>query len=346
MRILHILNSSKLSGAENVVADICMMFKDEHEMAYCSKDGIIKQALDDRNVRFIPIENLSTSELKRVIKSYKPDIIHAHDSRATFTASLVSKKIPLISHLHGNHEDMRKITIKSLLYLFSTLKVKAIISVSESCINEYYFKKFINKKNTTLRNVLHFNRIEHLLEKDKNQYEFEFVFLGRFSYPKNPARVAKVASMVLKKLPNVKFGIIGEGELKDEMDKVFSEMNVSDQVVFTGRLSYPYKALKSAKCMLMCSRYEGLPIAALEAMALGIPIISTPVDGMKELILHDKTGYLLNSDEDLAEHTSNVIQDNNLQKQLSKNIANRFHVLNDEISYKEKLKELYISATV
>jgi glycosyltransferase involved in cell wall biosynthesis len=222
------------------------------------------------------------------LKTFKPDIIHAHDIRASVYASFISFNIPVISHLHGNQKAMRKISIKSILYLISTFKVKTIIAVSDSCINDFVFKRIIKRKAVVIKNVIHLKRLEILMDKDEESYNFDFVFLGRLSYPKDPKRVALVASNVLKKCSFAKFGVIGDGELQKEMINVFEEQNVIDRVVFTGKLPYPYKALKSAKCLLMCSIYEGLPIAALEAMALGVPVVSTPVDGIKDLIINNQ----------------------------------------------------------
>lgn len=341
-KILHILNSNKLSGAENVVADICMMFKGEYDMAYCSIDGSIAEALKDRDVKFIPINKLGIYDLRRVIKTYKPDIIHAHDSRATFFASIVAGKIPLVSHLHGNHEDMRRISIKSLLFIISyLLKIRKVIVVSESCLNDFVFRKIIFKNTMLLKNIIHFKRLELLADKDQVDYNYDFVFLGRFSYPKNPKRVAIVASMVLKELPDSKFGVIGDGELKDEMVEVFKNEGVIDRVFFTGRLSYPYKALKSAKCMLMCSRYEGLPIAALEALALGVPIVSTPVDGLMGLIIDDQNGYLSDNNSELARHVVSLIKIKDKHENISFNCTELFSKINNESEYKENIKVVY-----
>ena len=89
MRILHILTSNRFSGAENVVCQIIGMMKDEPdvEMRYCSPDGQIREALAEREITFAPISELSVSEVKRAIKETKPDIIHAHDMRASFVAA-------------------------------------------------------------------------------------------------------------------------------------------------------------------------------------------------------------------------------------------------------------------
>lgn len=340
-KILHVLSTTELSGAENVVADICMMFEYEYEMYYCSLKGDIEAALYDRGVKYIPVNNLSIKELKKVIKSYKPDVIHAHDVKATVISCFASGSVPVISHLHGNPNDMNKKTIKAYLYLLASFKVKKIIAVSNSCIDDFIFKKFIVQKSIVLRNIVYINRIKKLIAKDQQDYKFDFVFLGRLSYPKNPKRVAMVASKILKKLTNVRFGIIGDGEFKEQMVDIFKSEGILDRVIFTGKLSYPYKALKQARCMLMCSRYEGTPIAALEAMALGVPIVSTPVDGMKDLINNYETGYLSDDDNELAEFVINLISEESLNDRISKKSIEKFNEINNLNYYKTNLKNIY-----
>lgn len=108
MKVLHLLSSNNLSRAENVVGDIIMMLNDEHEMIYCSPDGSIKNSLEDREINFFPINSLSVSNIGKAVNNIKPDVIHAHDVTATIYAAFFSKKIPLISHLHGNADNMKK----------------------------------------------------------------------------------------------------------------------------------------------------------------------------------------------------------------------------------------------
>lgn len=341
MKILHVLNTNKLSGAENVVADICMMLKGDYEMAYCSPDGIIKEALRDREVNFIPLNSMTASEIKRAIKEFKPDIIHSHDVRATVLAAWVSGKVPIVTHLHVNSEDMSNINFKSVLYMLASKKAKKVIVVSDSCLNEYIFKNTIQNKSVLLKNVIYSPRIEKLMDKDKNYYDFDFVFLGRLSHQKNPQKVARVAARVLTQYPSATFGIIGEGDLRQEMEDILKNEGVMDRVTFTGRLPYPYKALKQAKCMLMCSRFEGTPIAALEAMALGVPIVSTPVDGMLDIVVNQKTGFLSSDDMDLAEAVLKLLSDTRLQQEMSTASIKRFADLNQEKEYKQQLEEIY-----
>lgn len=343
MKILHILNTGKLSGAENVAADICMMFKSEYEMAYCSPDGAIRQALAERDITFIPIKELTVKELKRVISEYHPDLIDAHDVRATVVASLACQSIPFISHLHVNNDDMRKVTLKSILYMIATQKAKKIIAVSESCIDEYIFKKVIEKKTIVLKNIIYSKRLEMLMNRNDQDYFFDFIFLGRLTYQKNPQRIANVASCVLKQLPDAKFGVVGDGELKISMKEIFKTNGVSERAILTGNLSYPYKAIKQSKCMLFCSRFEGTPISALEAMYFGVPIVSTPTDGLNALIDNEITGYLSDDDDYLVSAIIKIIENKELRQEMSKKQVEKFNSLNDEKTYKKTLGTIYKS---
>ena len=137
MKILHLLNTNRYSGAENVVCQIINLFSldDSYEMLYCSPKGDIENSLKERNVRYVGIDKLTCKEVKRIIIEQQPDIIHAHDMKASFIASFVCGKIPLISHIHNNAYDSRGITLKSVAYLKAAWKAKHILWVSQSAYN-------------------------------------------------------------------------------------------------------------------------------------------------------------------------------------------------------------------
>lgn len=346
MKILHVLNTGNLSGAENVAADICMMLQDQHEMIYCSPDGPIRPALENRSVRFIPMEKLTVEALRAVIQAVKPDLIDAHDVKATVATSLACGSIPFVSHLHVNHKDMHRPNAKSVLYRLASKKAKKIIAVSQSSIDDYVFKKSIIDKTIVLKNIILSKRLEMLVSQPAADYYFDFIFLGRLSDQKNPKRLAAVASGVLKELPEARFGVIGEGDLKGKMQAIFEKEGVDNQVEFTGNLSLPYKAISQAKAMLFCSRFEGTPISALEAMYFGVPIVSTPTDGLVDLIDHGGTGYLSDSDEDLIEYLVKIITEEPLRNRLSKNQGLKFKRINNEKAYENKIKAVYNEAVM
>lgn len=340
MRVLHLLNTDRFSGAENVVCQIINMFKYEQdiEMLYCSPDGQIRNALQERDVKFVPVNVLKVKELKRVIAEQKPDVIYAHDMRASFIAACVCGKIPLISHIHNNAFDSRGISPKSLAYLFAAKKAKHVFWVSKTAFIGYAFHNWFSKKSSILYNVIDVNSLKAKAQKDENQYDYDIIFLGRLTYPKNPERLLKVFSILVKKLPEVKIAIVGTGELETKVKTLSKGYGLEGNIDFLGFCENPLKILQDSKVMVMTSRWEGTPMCALEAQALGVPIVSTPTDGLKDLIEHGKTGFLSDDDETLAECLLSIIKDESLRSDLSNNALCFAQKFNDIENYKLKIR--------
>ena len=185
--ILHILTSNMYSGAENVVCQIITMFKESsYIMLYCSPDGSIRKALEENDIVFCPIKKANVKDLKEAIKKLNPAIIHAHDMRASFLASVACGKIPYVSHIHNNNFDSQKISIKSILYRIAAAKAKHIFWVSESSFNGFKFHRSLAKKSTILQNVININDVIEKAKKSEVNSRYDIVYVGRLTYQKNP----------------------------------------------------------------------------------------------------------------------------------------------------------------
>ncbi|MBQ9728701.1 MAG: glycosyltransferase [Clostridia bacterium] len=343
MKVLHVLALNRFSGAENVVCQIIKMFeKDEDiEMAYCSPDGEIREALKERGIPFYPLKNLTKKELKKAIDAFQPDVLHAHDMRASFVAARAKGKRRLISHVHNNAYDSRGISLKSVAYLWAAIRAKHIFWVSDSAYRGYCFHNLFKKKSSVLYNVIDVDATYEKMRTDKREYDYDVVYLGRLSYEKNPQRVLSVLQKVKEKKADVKAAIIGSGDLEDELLKLREEWGLADHLEFLGFQSNPLKILHDAKVMLMTSRWEGTPMCALEAMALGVPIVSTPTDGLKELIQDGENGFLSDDDEVLAERIEEILNDSTLRDRLAMQAVQRAKAINDVQTYGKILKKAY-----
>ena len=343
MRVLHLLCSSQFSGAENVVSQIIGVFKGDAdiEMVYCSRDGQIREALAERRIPFVPISELSVGEVKRVIHEQKPDIIHAHDMRASFVAACACGKIPLVSHVHNNNFDSRGLSVKSIAYAFAAMKAKHIFWVSQSSFDGYAFHSWFKNKSTVLYNIIDINALYQKMEKDSRSYDYDVIYVGRLSYPKDPQRLMRVFGKIREMRPGTKMVVVGTGELEAETKNLCKELGLEKHVEFLGFQSNPLKMLHDSKVMLMTSRWEGLPMCALEAMALGVPIVSTPTDGLTELFEDGKGGYLSNDDQGLVDGIISIICDEAVRKNLSDCAAEKAIIINDMNSYRESILTAY-----
>jgi len=342
MKVMHVLNSRIYSGAEKVVCQIIKSFRDDVEMVYCSPDSdIVRQMLAEQNVTFLPMANMSTSELKRVIAKVKPDLIHAHDMRASFFSALCCGKIPLVSHIHNNAYDARGLSAKTVAYLLAGFKAKHILWVSNSSFEGYAFHKLFAKKSSVLYNIIDTEAIFVKKAQDENTYDFDMIYVGRLTFQKDPQRLMRLCARLKESKPDLKVAIVGTGELEEEVKNLCVELNIQDNVHFLGFQSNPIKMVHDSKAMILTSRWEGTPMCALEAMALGTPVVSTPSDGMTDLLEDGFSGYLTNDDAVMAEDLLRIIRDPEHRTFLGENAKKKFAEINDAPKYKQAIFDCY-----
>jgi len=119
---------------------------------------------------------------------------------------------------------------------------------------------------------------------------FRVGFLGRLSPEKNPALFLRIAKLA-KGNENFHFKIAGEGPLNGSIRK---ECQKLPNVDFLGYMEDPFEFLIEIDCLMITSETEGIPLAAMEALSIGVPVISTNVGGMNELILTHQHGSVWN----------------------------------------------------
>lgn len=342
IKVLHLLSSRTFNGAENVVCQIKNMIYDQNiEMIYCSLDGPVREHVQNNQMQFFAIKNMSCAEIRKVIKNVSPDIIHAHDMKASFIASVVKKEIPLISHIHNNNSDSHRISIKTLLYLYSAIKAKHIFWVSNSSYNGYRFNSFIRDKSEILYNVIDIDNLYEKSKLDSEEYAFDIIYLGRLAYPKNPQRMVKILCEIAKHNEKFTAAVVGEGEDLKEVKEYVSRQGMNDRIKFLGYMKNPYKILKSSKMMLMTSLWEGTPMCVLEALAFGVPVVSTPVDGLCDLIINNENGFLSEKDDVLIKKCEEILTNEELLKEMSGNAKETALKLMNLSSYKEKILKAY-----
>ncbi len=342
IRVLHLLKSNIFSGAENVVCQIMSMFAGcpDVDMVYCSPDGKIRDALKEKNVPFLPLDDFSEKSLKKAFAAYQPTVVHAHDVAASvLAAKALGKRVRIISHVHCNHEDMRKFTPKSLLFRLFSHRFHHIFWVSDSSFKDYRFANAVAEKSSILYNIIRLDDLR--AAADASAESFDVLYLGRLCYAKDPERLIRVFAKILEKCPDATMGIVGDGEMRNDVKRVIAELSLADKVKMLGFQSNPKPILARAKLMLMTSRYEGLPMCALEAMGLGIPIVSTPTDGLCIVVEEGENGFLREDDDGLADCAALLIRDSALRKRASLIALEKAAAWNDERVYFNTLMQYY-----
>lgn len=334
MRIMHLLTTSTFSGAENVCLNLMGIAKKDYDVFYVSLDGPIKEKVEEEGFTFIPLNSFDIKNLKKVINYIEPDIIHAHDIRASVYAA-VACKIPIISHIHGKFDEMSKITTKSVLYRLASNRFKKILYVSKSIYNEFYFKSILKKKGILFENNIDSRKIKQRIDDLNNKANYDFVYVGRFEEVKNPLKFINVINKVQKINTSITCCMVGNGSLFQDCKEKIAEENIKVDLV--GFKKEPLEYMVNAKALIMTSIREGLPMVALEAHACNIPIISTPTDGMVDLIKNGKNGYLCETEDEMVAACLTMMNEDNLKKMkmFLSNCDDKY------INYSNKLLKIY-----
>ncbi len=127
---------------------------------------------------------------------------------------------------------------------------------------------------------------------------FTVVTAGRLTYPKKMDRILRIAKRFKDEGVNIRFQILGDGELKQKLLKLSKELEVEKLVSFLGFKKNPYPYIKQADMMFCCSGYEGFSLVICEAMCLGVPVVSTRTSGPIEILGNNRYGLLTEHDDE------------------------------------------------
>lgn len=339
IRILHVLNTGSFSGAENVVITICDNLSDKYECVYVALNGDINKILEKHNISYCQIEKLSVMNLRKIIKKYNPDIIHAHDFTASLIASLSTFKTPIVFHLHNNPEWIKKVNLKNVLFLISTFRASKILTVSDSVISENIFQTLWRYKALIIGNPLD---IKEMISKEGSiRKMYDLIFLGRLTAQKNPKRFIKIIEQLNKEKKDIKAIMVGDGELNKVCRELIEYKHLNHNISMLGFRNDRLDLIKQSKIMVITSSWEGFGLMCVESLANGIPVVSTGVGGLKNLLDSDG-GFIANTDEDFVNEIIRLLDDNeyyNKRLELSLKRASELHNID---SYIHNLEKLYL----
>ena len=183
-----------------------------------------------------------------------------------------------------------------------------------------FFPKCTHKKSAVIQNAV-FNTAVYDFEVPKVR-EKTVTTMGRLIPEKGFDVLIEAFSAVSRELPEYKLVIMGEGPLKENLKNLAKEKGLEDRVIFTGAVSDAVKRCSESSLFVLSSRSEGMPNALLEAMACGVPCVSTDCRmGPSELIENEVNGLLVPVDdaEAMAQAMLRILKDKELSEKLSSN---------------------------
>jgi glycosyltransferase involved in cell wall biosynthesis len=297
-----------------------------------------------------------------VIRKHKINIIHANTITPVIPASILGKiyDIPVVSTVHdvysANSPDYWK-------HWSSQDKVSSTSSLIAPLYERFVLKMPVQKvhvvSNATREDVLHFNPranisvvyngidLDSFLNNVKlSDYQKFVVFIGRLIITKNLQLVILAFRDVVKKIPDARLVVIGEGPMRDNWEKIASDNDLSTNVEFRGFLTEQDKKKLLSKCsaLVFPSLVEGFGLVLLEAFAMAKPILGTKVKPFDEIVDEGVDGFLLPPDNPItwAEKIILLLSDKNLCQKMGQNARIKVQEKFNAQSIHSKIEQLYI----
>lgn len=256
---------------------------------------------------FPPYETALASTMVDVIKNNHLELLHVHYAIPHASAAYMAKKIleqdgieiPVITTLHGTDITLvgRDKTYAPVV-AFSINQSDAITAVSKNLCDETHKSFKIEKKIEVIHNfvdVQRFNRkpIDAFKKVIAPNGERVLMHASNFRKIKRVQDVVKIFYEVNKQIPS-KLLFVGDGPERGTAEELSRQLGVYDEIRFVGKQEQMEDILAIADLFLLTSEYESFGLAALEAMAAGVPVVSTNAGGLTEINLDGVTGYMGN----------------------------------------------------
>jgi len=252
-----------------------------------------------------PYELALASRLVDVVRFEKLDILHVHYAIPHASAAFMAKQIlltygiyiPVVTTLHGTDITLvgKDRTYKPVV-TFSINKSDGVTAVSEHLKRDTYEFFEIENDIKVIPNFIDLNRFslkakDHFKKAIAPEGEKILVHTSNFRKVKRTEDVVRIFAKVLEKIPS-KLLMVGDGGERSDCEQLCRDLGVGDDVRFLGKQDAIEEILSVADLFLMPSQSESFGLAALEAMACKVPVISSNAGGLPELNLDGVTGFL------------------------------------------------------
>lgn len=309
-----------------------------HEIHFITYSQPVRLALLNPNVHYHevnvpeyplfhyqPYELALSSKLVDMVKLYKIELLHVHYAIPHAYAGYMAKQIlkdegidiPMVTTLHGtditlvgNHPFYKPAVT------FSINKSDIVTSVSQSLKDETNKLFNIKKEIVVIPNFIELNKninVENIpcyRSVIARENEKIITHISNFRKVKRIPDIIKIFNKIQQKIP-AKLMMVGEGPEKEKAELLCQELGISDKVIFFGNSNEIDKILSYSDLFLLPSQTESFGLAALEAMACGVPVISSNSGGLPEVNFNGISGYLSNVGDvdDMAENALKILSD-------------------------------------
>lgn len=279
-----------------------------------------------------------TSKMLEVIEYENLDLMHVHYAIPHAVSAYLAKKIKeksgkeikFITTLHGTDITLMGLEPSFMpLVKFSIEESDGVTAVSRFLKEKTLTNFNIEKEIQVIYNFIDIEKYKPMEEKTYRQHvascgEKVLVHTSNFRAVKRVTDTIRILEKVKKEIP-AKLVLVGDGPDRSECERLARELDLHKDVVFLGKQDALPEILNAADLFLMPSQSESFGLSALEAMSCGIPVVSSSVGGLPELIIHNETGYIaeIGDTDRMAKYAIELLTNEKKYKSFSKNSRER-----------------------
>lgn len=345
IHIIHIVHSFGIGGLENGIVNLAnRMDPSRFKISIVSLTGSMdsKDRITRQNVNCVVIQKnqggsahegngndwFLSFRLAKFFKREKADIIHTH-GWGTFLEGVLAGKLARIPVLiHGEHgTDRLDLTRRRIAYRVGARGVETILAVCENMRDRFIRKYHIPaQKMQTIRNGVdteYFKQDKTLRNgtRQKLGYKDDDVVIGtigRLCYEKNYETLLQAIALIIDKYASIQLVMVGDGPYRASLTQLAVDLGIASRVHFLGTRYDRLDLLNAMDVFALTSVSEGLPNTLLEAMSVGLPVITTSVGGIPEVVTTQQDGFLVQpqDSEGFAESLEKLLQSSKLRDQL------------------------------
>ena len=306
MKIMQVIPYFCFGGAEIMCENLTYALKNAGQEVFAVSlyhdRTPIARRMEEAGIRIVYLDkklglDLSmVPKLIKIIRRERPDVVHTHLDVIKYTV-LAAKLAGVRKCVHTVHsladreaEGRLQKMINGFYFRHGWSVPVALTPEVQSSVLEFY--------GLPLRRVsVIYNGIDLSRCVPKTTYEtgeiVTILHVGRFDVPKNHPGLLEAFRLLLETHPECRLRLVGDGELRPDMEKLAREKGIADFVEFCGMQSNVYPYLHDADIFTLPSIYEGNPMTIIEAMGTGLPIVASRVGGIPDMISDGESGLLV-----------------------------------------------------
>lgn len=332
MKIIQVLPYFCFGGAETMCENLtCALRQLGHEVTVVSLYNERTPISQRMEAAGVPIRYLDKKlgldlsmipKLAAIFREEKPDVVHTHLDVIKYAVP-AARLAGVKRCVHTVHSVAHKEAEGRLQKLSNRFFYHAGWSVPVALSREVQqtILEFYDLPEGAVPVVMNGIDLSRCVAKENYAMSdpWRFVHVGRLDTPKNQERLLRAFRKVLDTHPRARLTLVGDGDLRPRLEALTAELDLRDAVIFAGMQENVRPFLTEADIFVLTSDYEGIPMTILEAMGTGLPIVSTAVGGVPDVLADGKTGLLTATDvEAVAEACQRLATDASLRETLGR----------------------------